>query len=241
MSARSLTKSFRGIHAVRDVTVDIDDGITGLIGPNGAGKTTLFNLFTGYLRADSGRMSLEGRDLTGMSAHRVAAAGVARTFQVPRPFRDLSVRRNVATAGLLRAGGRTRAYEIADRVMDRVGLADRADRLAGELGIADLKRIELAKGLALQPRVLLLDEVFSGLTPAEMDALVPVVRQVQADGVAIVLVEHVLRVVMQLCSHVVVLDRGQVIAADSPRAIVKDPATIEAYLGVGDDEEGEDT
>ena len=233
LSARGLTKSFRGIKAVRDVSVDVEEGITGLIGPNGAGKTTLFNLFTGYLKPDAGTITLAGRDVTSLPAHRVAAAGIARTFQVPRPFRDLSVRFNVATACLLKAGTRAKALDAAGEMLERVSLAERADREAGELGIADLKRIELAKALALEPRVLLLDEVFSGLNPTEMDELVPVVRAVRDSGVTIVLVEHVLEVVMRLCGHVVVLDRGQIIASDTPEAVMEDAATIEAYLGVG--------
>lgn len=233
LSARGLTKSFSGIRAVRDVSVDVTAGITGLIGPNGAGKTTLFGLFSGYIKPDGGTTSLDGTDLTSLPAHRVAAAGVARTFQVPRPFRGLSVRHNVATAGLLRAGSRARALDAADEVLARVNLADRAERDAGELGIADLKRIELAKALALRPRVLLLDEVFSGLNPTEMDELLPIVRAVQESGVAIMLVEHVLEVVTRLCGHVVVLDRGQVIASGTPEAVMADPATIEAYLGDG--------
>ena len=232
VSASHLSKSFRGIQAVRDLSFEIDGGITGLIGPNGAGKTTLFNLITGYLAPDEGEILLEGEAITGLSAHRVARAGIARTFQIPRPFRELSVRRNVATAALLRAGSRGEALERADAVLDRVGLRERADRAAGELGIADLKRIELAKALALEPRVLLLDEVFSGLNPTEMDELIPMMREIQAGGVAIVLVEHVLRVVMQLCSHVIVIDRGQKIASGTPDAVVNDPATIEAYLGM---------
>jgi branched-chain amino acid transport system ATP-binding protein len=230
--ARGLSKSFRGIHAVIGLDLEIDDSIVGLIGPNGAGKTTAFNLLSGYYRPDAGEIYLNDRRIDGLPSHRVAGAGIARTFQIPRPFPDLSVRRNVATAALLRAHTLGRATGIADGILIRLGLSDQAERPARELGVAYRKRVEVAKALALEPRVLLLDEVFSGLNPTEMDELLAIVRDIHASGIAILLVEHVLSVVMRLCSRVIVMDQGRQIAMGTPEEIVRDPATIEAYLGL---------
>jgi branched-chain amino acid transport system ATP-binding protein len=233
LSVRGLHKRFAGVEAVADLSFELAGGITGLIGPNGAGKTTVFNLITGFLRPDAGSVHLEGRRLDGLPPHEVARLGVARTFQITRPFPDLTVRRNVATAALLRARGVGRALALAEGILERLELADKADRMAGELGVADRKRLELARGLALGPRVLLLDEVFSGLNPTETDHLIAIVRRIHAEGVAIVLVEHVLRVVMQMCQRVLVIDRGRLIADGTPEAVVRDPATVAAYLGDG--------
>jgi branched-chain amino acid transport system ATP-binding protein len=236
--AHELSKSFRGIHAVDGVSFEARDSIVGLIGPNGAGKTTLFNLISGYLKPDAGDVRLDGASLVRLPVHEVTKAGVGRTFQVPRPFKDLSVRRNVAIAALLRAGTRSRALEDADQVMELVGLSGKAERPVRELGVADHKRVEMAKALATRPRVLLLDEVFSGLNPTEMDDIIPVVRRIHEAGVTILLVEHVLRVVMRLCAHVLVLHQGRLIAQGTPDEVVRDPATVEAYLGLPLDVEG---
>ena len=230
--ARQLVKSFRGIRAVDGVSFEAKDAIVGLIGPNGAGKTTIFNLVGGYLKPDDGDVLLDGESIANLSPHEVARAGIGRTFQVPRPFKDLTVRRNVAIAALMHAGNRQAALRAADEVMEQVGLADKADRVAGHLGVADRKRMEMAKALATRPKVLLLDEVFAGLNPTEMDDLVPVVRTVHANGITILLVEHVLRVVMRLCRKVIVVHQGQLIAEGTPEQVIRDPATIEAYLGL---------
>lgn len=230
--ARQLSKSFKGIQAVHDVSFTVEDSIVGLIGPNGAGKTTLFNLIAGSLQPDAGDVTLDGARLTGLPVHEVARAGVGRTFQIPRPFRDLTVRRNVAIAALLRAGTRSRATAAADEVMAMVGLADKAGRTVRHLGVADLRRVEMARALATRPRVLLLDEGFAGLNASEMDGVASVVQRIHEGGVTVLLVEHVLRVVMRLCRHVLVLHQGSLIAQGPPQEVVEDQATIEAYLGL---------
>lgn len=231
LEARGLCKHFKGIAAVDNVSFKLDVGITGLIGPNGAGKTTLFGVIAGEMRADSGDVLLDDRSVVGQPSHKVARAGIGRTFQIPRPFGQLSIRQNVATAALVRTRARSEALRRADEVMDRLGLADKPDRLASSVGVADQKRIEMAKALATRPRVLLLDEVFSGLNPSEMDDLFDVVRAIAAGGIAVLLVEHVMRVVMQLCRGVIVVDQGRRIASGTPQEIARDEATIKAYLG----------
>jgi branched-chain amino acid transport system ATP-binding protein len=231
LAVRGLSKRFAGVEAVADLSFDVPEGITGLIGPNGAGKTTVFNLITGFLRPDAGTVSLDGRRLDGLPPHEICRLGVARTFQITRPFPELTVLRNVATAALLRCAGTAAAERTAVAVLEQVELVDKAERLAGELGVADRKRLELARALATRPRLLLLDEVFSGLNPTETDHLVHIVRRLHDRGVAILLVEHVLRVVMQLCARVIVIDRGRRIAMGTPAEVVADPATIAAYLG----------
>ena len=239
LEVQDVAKSFRGLRAIDGVSFDIArHSITALIGPNGAGKTTLFNLIAGAFRPDRGHIRLNGRAIGGLPAHRVCAAGVARTFQLVKPFAGLSVLDN-AIVGALRgertvAGARARAQAV----LDRLGLAAKASLAAASLTLADRRRLEVARALATRPTLLLLDEMMAGLRPTEIDELVAVLRGVQREEeVTILLTEHVMRAVMALADQIVVLHHGEVIARGEPDAIVRHPAVLESYLGEQEAEE----
>jgi branched-chain amino acid transport system ATP-binding protein len=232
LEVERLTKRFGGVSANDGVSFGVEEGaIVGLLGPNGAGKTTLFNCVTGYLRPDAGHVRFAGADVTGHTPSQLARAGLVRTFQVVRVFKALSALDNVVVAALLRARGVPEARAEAARVLGEVGLAERAGIRARELTMAERKRLELARALATRPRVLLLDEVLSGLTPREVTAAVELVRRIRAGGVTVVLVEHVLEAVMPLAERVVVLDHGRKIAEGTPAEVSREHAVVEAYLG----------
>ena len=229
-----VSKRFGGLLAVADATLAVPrGGITGLIGPNGAGKTTLFTIIAGFTQPSAGRVVLEGVDVTKEPAHLRARRGLVRTFQIVQPFAGLSVRENIAVGAHLRHTGRAEALERATAVGVRVGLGAELDKQAAALTVAGRKRLELARALATEPRLLLLDEVLAGLNPSEIDAMLPVLRGLAADGITILMIEHVMQAVMQLCSHVTVLAQGRVIASGPPGEVCADPTVIEAYLGAG--------
>ena len=212
-------KAFRGVQALAGVSLDVREGeIVGLVGPNGSGKSTLINVVSGHYRADGGRILVGGVEVAGMVAHEIARRGVARTYQIPRPFARLTVRDNVAVAGMFggRARGRRAAEREADRWLEFAGLADRADLLPAALNLHQRKFLELARALASEPRLVLLDEVLSGLTPSEMADATRLVRDIRERGTTVVFVEHIMRVVMDLADRVVVLDAGQVLAERHP-------------------------
>jgi len=225
-------KRFGGLEANRDVSFAVAEGeVVGLIGPNGAGKTTLFNCVSGFFPPSSGRIVFGGREITGWPTERVVRAGLARTFQVVRPLPDMTVRENVMVGAFCRVRGARAARARADEVLAFTGLAERADVLGANLTIADKKRVELARALATEPRLLMLDEVMAGLNPSERGRAVELIRAIRGQGVTIVLVEHVMEVVMPISDRLVVLDTGVKIAEGPPAAIAADPAVIAAYLG----------
>ncbi len=232
LEVNGLTRFFGGLRAVGDLTFGVEQGeILGLIGPNGAGKTTVFNLVTGFVRPSAGTVRLDGRDVTGKKPHALARMGIARTFQIVKPFPGLSVRENVTLAAFLRHPRRADAERSADAVLDRLGLSARANRLAGELTLMDQKRLEMAKALATEPRVLLLDEPMGGLNPSEVDVASGLVEGIRRSGVTIVLVEHVMKAIMRISDRVLVMRQGERIALGAPAEVVKDPAVIAAYFG----------
>jgi branched-chain amino acid transport system ATP-binding protein len=232
LRAQNLTRRFGGLIAVNDVSIDVAAGqIVGLIGPNGAGKTTLFNLLSGFLAPDEGDVLLEDRSIIGLKPHQICHLGMSRTFQIVRPFPEMTVLDNVMMGAFKVHPKAAEARELAMAVLDRVGFADWSHRRAGDLPVAGRKRLEIAKVLATKPKLMLLDEVMAGLTPSEHNLMINTVRRIRDDGVTIVIIEHVMPVVMNLSDHVYVLHHGQLIASGVPQEIVRHPAVIEAYLG----------
>jgi branched-chain amino acid transport system permease protein len=234
LACRDVRRAFRGVQALAGVSLDVGEGeIVGLVGPNGSGKSTLINVVSGHYRAEGGSIRLAGVEITDHPAHQIARHGVARTYQIPRPFPRLTVRENVAVAAMF--GGSTRSRSVARREAARwlefTGLADRPDALPGELNLHQRKFLELARALAGEPRLVLLDEVLSGLTPAEMASAIGLVRQIRDHGTTVVFVEHVMHVVTELADRVVVLDAGRVIATGAPTAVMRHPEVIRVYLG----------
>jgi branched-chain amino acid transport system ATP-binding protein len=233
LEVEGVSKSFRGLKAVARASFALErDTITALIGPNGAGKTTLFNLIAGVYRPDQGEIRFRGRPIGGLPPHAVCAAGVARTFQLVKPFAGLSVLDNTVVGAL--QGERTvaAARGRAGAVLERLGLAGKAESPASHLTLADHRRLEIARAVATRPSLLLLDEMMAGLRPAEIDELVAVLRAVQRDeGITILLTEHVMRAVMALADQIVVLHHGEVIARGEPASIVRDQAVLDCYLG----------
>jgi len=233
LSVEASTKRFGGLLANRDVSLTMDPGeIVGLIGPNGAGKTTLFNCISGYMHPDAGRIAFDGRDITHTRPERICHAGVARTWQVVRAFGRMSALENVVCGALQRTNRIAEARARARELLEFTELRGKDDMPAATLTLADKKRLEIARALATRPKLLLLDEAMSGLTPMETAAAVRLVRRIHAElKVTICVVEHVMEVVMPLSHRVVVLDYGVKIADGTPDAIVRDEQVIRAYLG----------
>jgi branched-chain amino acid transport system ATP-binding protein len=232
LTIEGVTKSFAGLTALSDVTFEVQPGrIKGVIGPNGAGKTTLFNVIAGTFPPTSGEVRLRGERVTGLPAHRIARAGIARTYQLMKPFGTMSVLDNVMIASLQRARSMDEARQRASEVVERVGLERWIDDTAGELSTAGRKRLELARALALEPDLLLLDEVLAGLVPAERAPVMELLGEIRDSGVTMLFVEHVMAAVMRLSDDLVVLHHGEVLATGTPEAVTSDPAVIEAYLG----------
>jgi branched-chain amino acid transport system ATP-binding protein len=229
---KGLNKRFGGLRAVQDVSFTVKENETvALIGPNGAGKTTSFHLITGFHRADSGSVLAFGQEIVGLKPHDVCALGLARTFQVAKPFGAMTVLANVMTGAFLRDRHVAAARDKAREAINFVGLSARENTAARDLTTIDQRRLEMARALATQPKILLLDEVMAGLNPAEIDQAVALVGKLSARGLSIVIVEHVMRAIMAVAKHIVVLDHGQKIAEGSPKDIVENPEVIRAYLG----------
>ncbi len=232
LQLRGLSKAFGGLLAVNDVSFAVGEGeIVGLIGPNGAGKTTLFNAVNGYFPPTAGTVTYREHDVTGFPPHRMAALGMGRTFQIVRPFPRLSVLENVMVGAFLRHPSRAAAERKAWEVLEFVELASAAQRPAGAMTLAGRKRIEVGRALAMEPRLLLLDEVSAGLNPTEADHMVDLIRSVRERGVTILIVEHVMRVIMRISDRIVVLNYGKKIAEGTPAEMSRNPEVIQAYLG----------
>jgi len=232
LSVETLSKRFRGLTAVDRVSFAVPAGaIFAVIGPNGAGKTTLFNMIAGALKPDGGTIEFAGRRLDGLPADAVCRRGVARTFQLMRPFPALSVEDNVTVGALLHRHDVEAARARAQTLLLRLDLFDKRHRIATTLTLPDRKRLEVARALATEPRLLLLDEVMAGLRPTETDRMVAILQALNRDGLTILLIEHVMRAVMALASHVLVLDHGTAIAEGAPERVVRDPAVVQSYLG----------
>ena len=229
---RGLSKRFGGLRAVQDVSFTVKANETvALIGPNGAGKTTSFHLITGFHRPDAGSVLAYGHDITGMKPHDICALGLVRTFQVAKPFGAMTVLDNVMTGAFLRDRNIGVAREKAREAIEFVGLSAREKTAAKDLTTIDQRRLEMARALATQPRLLLLDEVMAGLNPSEIDQAVALVGKLIRRGLTIIIVEHVMRAIMAVARHIVVLDHGQKIAEGAPKEIVENPEVIRAYLG----------
>jgi len=232
LEIEGLTKSFGGLIAVKNVGFDINKGeIVGLIGPNGSGKTTLFNLITGFIKADTGKVKFKGEDITGLSPHRIARKGIGRTFQIPQLFSNMTVYQTVLVGVLF---GRKRKENTAERVnavLKLVGLSDKADMLCGQLSGPDKKRVELARALTQHPTLLLLDEVLAGLNPSEIEQAIKLIKHLRELGITILMVEHIIGAIMQVSDRVIVLNYGEKIAEGAPSEVVKAEQVIRAYLG----------
>lgn len=235
LNIESLYKAFGGLQAINNVNLAVHPGeILGVIGPNGSGKTTLFNLISGFLKPDQGRISLEGRPISGLSPHRICSEGIARTFQIVKPFMEMTVLSNVMVGRAygsrpIRNMHRIRAESEA--LLEFTGLAEKQDMMAEKLNLIDRKRLELTRALATQPKLLLLDEVMAGLNSAEIDEAVKLVHRIREDGITVILVEHVIKAVLHLSDRVMVMHIGSPIAEGSPEEVVRDENVIKVYLG----------
>jgi branched-chain amino acid transport system ATP-binding protein len=233
LAIESLSKRFHGLQAVKNVSFAVPEGgIHALIGPNGAGKTTIFNMVAGVFPPDEGTIALDGRPLNGLRPDQVCRVGIARTFQLVRPFAELTVEDNVMVGALRAAADVAIARDAAHQVLQRIGLIDRRKQRAASLTLPDRKRLEVARALATRPRLLLLDEVMAGLRPTETDQMVGFFRDINRElGITILLIEHVMRAVMALAQHVIVLNSGAKICEGAPEMVVRDPAVLACYLG----------
>ncbi|WP_300296488.1 ABC transporter ATP-binding protein [Ferrovibrio sp.] len=228
-----ISKSFRGLRAVSQASLVVPQGgIVSLIGPNGAGKTTCFNMVAGVFRPDEGSITFDGRRIEGLRPDQICHAGIGRTFQIVKPFKELTALENVIVGALRATSDVRQARRKAEAVLDQLGMTDKRNQPAAQLTLPERKRLEVARALATEPKLLLLDEVMAGLRPTETDQMVAVFRELNAKhGMTILLIEHVMRAVMALSQQVVVLHHGQVIASGAPEDVVRDPAVLECYLG----------
>jgi len=232
LALEQVTKRFGGLTAVREVSLEVRAGdLLGVIGPNGAGKTTLFHVISGYYAPDEGRVRLDGADVTGLPAHAICQRGLTRTFQIVKPFGNLSVEDNVMIGALTPLTSTRQAREEARRVIDICGLGPHASARARALPLGLRKRLEVARALATRPRLLLLDEVMAGLNPTELADIIDLIRRLHADGLTLIVIEHIMAAMMRLAQRIVMLHHGEKIAEGTPREIAADRRVIDAYLG----------
>lgn len=227
-----LTMMFGGLKAVDHVSIELNEGeILGLIGSNGAGKTTLFNMIAGALKPTSGKVVYYGKEIQGMSPHRICQHGIGRTYQIVRPFMNLTVLQNTMVGAMMHEGQVAAARKNAEAILEFVGLDHRKNVPGGALNLPELKRMEVARALATKPKVLLLDEVMAGLNPSDSAKVIDLVRQIRDSGVTIIIIEHVMKAIMALSDRIYVLNQGKMIATGSPNAVTRNPEVIKSYLG----------
>lgn len=232
LEVQDVSRTFGATRAVDKVSFEVQPGeLLGLIGPNGAGKSTLFNLIAGVMPPSDGQIRLDGADVTGCKSYEMARAGVARTFQIPKPYRQLSVIENVMISAFLRERSVDSARDLANSTLADLGLAPYRDRPASELTVGLLKRLEVARALAMRPKLVLFDEIMAGLTPTEVGAMTEIVAGLPARGITVIWVEHVLYAIMKTATRMVVINRGSVIAEGTPGEVSRDPQVVKAYLG----------
>ncbi len=232
LEAKEITKRFGGLVAVGNLSLSVDEGqILGLIGPNGAGKTTAFNMISGFYKADEGEIIFDGKKITDLRPDQICKLGLTRTFQVVKPFPQLSVLDNVMVGAYNRTNDSKESKKKAEEIIEFLGMQEMEGMTAGSLSVAHRKRLEVAKALATDPKIILLDEAMAGLRPTETDEMIELVRQISRQGIALLLVEHVMKVIMSLAERIVVIHHGEKIAEGEPQQIVQDKAVIDAYLG----------
>lgn len=234
LRVEGLSKIFGGLKAVDNASLEVSEGrIVALIGPNGAGKTTLFSCIAGFQPINAGRVEFLGKDITGLPVHDIARLGMLRTFQITQPFAKLTVQENIAVGAYQKFHKRDEAWAHARLIAEQVGMVQVLDQPAADLTVAGRKRLELARTLATDPKLLLLDEVMAGLNPSEIVEIIEIIQKIRASGVTVLLIEHVMQAVMSLSEHIYVLSYGKIIAQGEPHEVVNDPTVIEAYLGRG--------
>jgi len=233
LSVKNVNKRFGGVVAVKDMSFEVGEGeIVGLMGPNGAGKTTLLNLVNGEYKPDSGKVFFKEHDITGLAPHKVCRLGIGRTYQIPLPYTHLTAKQNLVVSGMYGSGlGRNEAEKQAEELLEFTGLSHRQDMLAEDLLTVTLKRLEMARVLATKPKLLLLDEVAAGLNEEEIPVILELLKEIHSRGIAILLIEHVIKVLVEAVDRIVVMDKGAKIAEGEPRGIMENPVVVEAYLG----------